>query len=151
MKNSILETQTTKIIIGNDINVKLLVKQIVDQQSGRYNSFLINFSDGFQSTILEMYKWILYPLIKTDVNKLEAGVKYSEKRKEIQSKHPRGSELNTGNLTQSLKLTASLQVSKRIQPIILDYDETNLRLNVVDKGSFQDQNELLELSSLPIE
>ena len=40
-------------------------------------------------------------------------------------------------------------------PIILDYDQTNLRLNVVDRGFLiwlanQDRNELLDLADLPV-
>jgi len=152
--NGILETQGQLVEVGSNIDVSLLVKQIVDQQSGRYNSFINNFADGFQSTVLEMHKWILYPILTSDITTIEKGFKYSDIRKEIQKKHPRGAELNPGNLTQSLKSTASLQISKGIQPIILDYDETNLRLNIVDKGfliwlSFQDRTELLELANLP--
>ena len=47
-----------------------------------------------------------------------------------------GEELNPGNITQALQSTASLQVKKDIKPIILDYDQTNVRLNVVDKSFF---------------
>lgn len=60
-----------------------------------------------------------------------------------------------GNLTQALQATASLQVRKDIKPIILDYDQTNLSLNVVDRGFLiwldnQNRNELLEMAELPI-
>jgi hypothetical protein len=132
-----------------------LIKKIVNQQSGRYNSFLTKFSDGFQSTTLEMHKWILYPLITLESDELGKGIRYSEIRKIIQSHHPRGAELNPGNLTQALQSVASLQVTKKIQPIIIDYDETSLRLNVVDKSfimwlQFQEINDILELADLPI-
>ena len=61
-----------------------------------------------------------------------------------------------GNLTQALQATASLQVKKDIKPIVLDYDQTNLRLSVVDRGFLiwidnQDRRELLELADLPKE
>jgi len=37
------------------------ITEIVNEQGGRYKSFLTNFSMGFQDTELEMFKWILYP------------------------------------------------------------------------------------------
>jgi len=48
-----------------------------------------------------------------------------------------------------------LQVKKDIKPIVLDYDQTNLKLNVVDRGFLiwvenQNRNDLLELADLPM-
>ncbi|MGO1058182.1 hypothetical protein ACTL32_03510 [Planococcus sp. FY231025] len=154
LENNIYETQDSNITIGTNIDMDKLIKKIVNQQSGRYNSFLTKFSDGFQATSLEMHKWILYPLITATPEILGKGIRYSEIRKSIQSKHPSGIDLNPGNLTQALQSVASLQVTKKIQPIIIDYDETNLRLSVVDKSfimwlQFQDLNEILELANLP--
>jgi len=76
-------------------------------------------------------------------------------RDTLRAKHPEGNSLNVGNLTQALQATASLQVRKDIKPIILDYDQTNLSLNVVDRGFLiwldnQNRNELLEMAELPI-
>jgi len=72
----------------------------------------------------------------------------------LREHHPEKRSLNLGNLTQALKSTASLQVKKDIKPIVLDYDQTNLRLNVVDRAFLiwivnQDRRELLELAELP--
>ena len=72
----------------------------------------------------------------------------------LRKHHPERSTLNLGNLTQALQATASLQVKKDIKPIVLDYDQTNLRLNVVDRGFLiwidnQIRGELLELADLP--
>lgn len=154
--SDISETQKQLVTVDNQVRLDIVVKLIVDQQSGRYNSFITNFSEGFQSTVLEMYKWLLYPILTSTIDHLERGIKYSDMRKIITGKHPKGEELNPGNLTQALKSTASLQISKGIQPIILDYDETNLKLQVVDRGfliwlNLQNRDELLELAGLPIE
>lgn len=154
LEHDINETQEHNVTIGTNINMNILIKKIVNQQSGRYNSFLTKFADGFQATTLEMHKWILYPVITAESGDLGKGIRYSEIRKSIQSKHPSGTELNPGNLTQALQSVASLQVTKKLQPIIIDYDETNLRLNVVDKSfimwlQFQELNEILELANLP--
>jgi hypothetical protein len=68
---------------------------------------------------------------------------------------PSGESLNPGNLTQALQSVASLQVAKDIKPIILDYDQTNLRLNIVDRGfviwlNNQKKDILFEDLGLPI-
>jgi chromosome segregation and condensation protein ScpB len=60
-----------------------------------------------------------------------------------------------GNLTEALQSAASLQVKKAIKPIELDYDQTKLKLNVVDRAfpiwlENQHRNDLVELADLPM-
>jgi AAA+ ATPase superfamily predicted ATPase len=148
------ETLPETVSIGDGLNVKSLIQEVVDQQSGRYNSFISQFSSGFQDTTLEMYKWILFPILTSNTKELEKGLKYRHIRELLKKNHPQKDGLNPGNITQALQSTASLQNKKGIKPIILDYDQTNNTLNVVDKGFLiwldnQDRNELLELASLP--
>jgi len=140
--------------IGTVVNCKDIVDQVVNQQGGRFNSFLTQFSEGFQNTELEMHKWLLYPILTADSSHIEKGLKQSEIRQILQEVHPRKNELNSGNVTQSLQSTTSLQIKKDIKPMVLDYDQTNLRLNIVDKSfqiwlSRQNRNELLDLVGLP--
>ncbi len=144
----------TKVGFGQD--AKSVVKEVVDSQSGRYSDFIINFSMGFQKTELEMYKWILYPVLNSAPKELEDGLRLTDISREIQSKHPRGEELNPGNVTQALQSAASLQVKLGTVPIILDYDQTNTRLNVVDRGfliwlSYQKRENLLNSAGLPFD
>jgi hypothetical protein len=101
-----------------------------------------------------MYKWLLYPVLTADDAMLKEGLKYRWMRDVLRKYHPEGMDLNLGNLTQALQSTASLQVKKDIKPIVLDYDQTNLKLNVVDLGFLiwvanQNREELLELAELP--
>lgn len=147
-------TQDDLTEIGNGIDVNQIIHEVVNQQTGRYNSFITQFAAGFQETSLQMYKWLLYPVLTATIEKLEDGLRYRDMRDVLRAKHPEGVALNLGNLTQALQSMASLQVKKDIKPIVLDYDQTNLRLNVVDKGfliwlASQDRNELLELADLP--
>lgn len=140
--------------IGTDIDVRLLIKNVVDEQSARYNSFLVQFADGFQQTDLQMYRWILYPILTCPPSDLDQGLRYPQINEIIQSKHPRGEMLNPGNLTVALQSSANLQVQKGIQPIIIDFDSTSRRLNVVDKSfliwlRFQERNEVLKIAGLP--
>ncbi len=120
--------------VGAGVATRDIVKAIADQQGGRYRSFLSQFAIGFQETQLEMYKWLLYPVLEANAEKLEMGFTYADLRRSVKEHHPRGKALNLGNLSQALQSTASLQVTKNIKPIILDYDQTNTRLNIVDRG-----------------
>ena len=150
-KNGIYETQEECIEIGSDVDTKEIVSEIVKIQSGRYNSFLNLYSEGFQETLLQMHKWIWYPIISFPIEKLKKGIGYREIRESIQLKHEKGSGLNPGNLTQALKSVSSLQIKKSIMPIIIDYDESNLKLHIVDKGfliwlEYQDKDALLSMA-----
>jgi hypothetical protein len=148
------QTQDTSKEVGATQNGESIILTVVNQQTGRFNSFLTQFADGFQDTQLQMYRWLLYPLLKASRESLEAGLRLSTIRREMESKHPVGKALNPGNVTQALQSAAALQVKKDIKPIIIDYDQTNLRLNVVDKAFLiwletKDHAELLELVGLP--
>jgi len=149
INEKVRETQKQLYTIGNNLVVSELVKSVVAQQSGRYMSFITQFAEGFQDTRLEMHKWLLYPILTTDLKELQEGIGYARIREILQASHPLRKDLNPGNLTQALQSAASLQVKKDIKPIILDYDQTNRRLNVVDRGFFiwlanQHREELLE-------
>ena len=152
-KNGITKTQDTLADIGTEQEASEIVEEVVNQQTGRFNSFITQFADGFQSTELQMHRWLLHPVLTGDVSKLKGGIRYNEIRKDLVAHHPSGESLNPGNITQALQSTASLQAKKEIKPIILDYDQTNLRLNVVDSGFLiwldkQDRGELLELAGI---
>lgn len=139
--------------LGADLDVPAVIRQVVNQQTGRYNSFITLFAGGFQETALQMYKWLLYPVLTAEPKVLEAGLSYRYMRELLRQYHPEGQGLNLGNLTQALQSAASLQVKKDIKPIVLDYDQTNLKLNVVDRGFLiwlgnQDRKDLLELAEL---
>jgi hypothetical protein len=151
---NIYSTQNQHKEIGTNVDCNELVDKVVNQQGGRFNSFLTQFAEGFQDTTLEMHKWLLYPILTATPEQIEKGFKQAEIRNILQQVHPRKQELNSGNVTQSLQSTTSLQIKKDIKPMILDYDQTNLRLNIVDKSfqiwlSRQNRNDLLELVGLP--
>lgn len=150
-------TQETQLIdVGAEIDVKALIRGVVNQQTGRYNAFITLFASGFQETTLQMYKWLLYPVLTASEQQLEGGLTFRHMRDVLRQHHPEGSDLNIGNLTQALQSAASLQVKKDIKPIVLDYDQTNLKLNVVDRGFLiwivnQDRKDLLDLADLPMQ
>jgi len=134
--------------VGAAADVGALVKEVVDEQSARYMSFLNNFADGFQATELEMYRWLLYPILTAKPGELENGLRFRDIREIMHKCHPRKDSLNVGNLSQALQSAASLQTKKNIMPIVIDYDQTGKKLNIVDKGfliwlNYQDVPELM--------
>jgi len=152
----IFTTQGVRKPVAVIKSVDDLVREVVNEQRGRYRAFLTNFADGFQDTRLEMYRWLLWPILTAESKQLENGLTYAEIRKSLQQRHPSGAELNPGNITQALQSAASLQVDKNIKPIIIDYDSTTRRLSVVDRGfliwvASQARQEVLECAGLPVQ
>ena len=130
----IFETQVDNKLIGAGVNAEAIIREIVNDQAGRYMAFITNFSEGFQQTDLEMYKWLTYAVLVSPNDDLENDLRRAQIAATIKQKHPEGAKLNEGNITQALQNTASLQVTKSIRPIIFDYDQTTRVLTVVDRS-----------------
>jgi hypothetical protein len=148
------ETQDKQFLFLPELDAQRFVSEVIHEQGARYTSFLTNFAAGFQDTQLNMFKWLLFPVLTADVKQLGQGLSYRTIRTSIQAKHPEGVGLNAGNITQALNSVPALQAKKNIKPFILDYDRSNLRLSVVDKGfliwlAVQDRTVLLESLDLP--
>ncbi|MGY4433697.1 hypothetical protein ACVWWO_006174 [Bradyrhizobium sp. F1.13.1] len=153
MENGVVETRSTTFTLPTTLDAGRLVKSVIHEQGARYSSFLTNFAAGFGTTQLEMYKWLLYPVLSADLADLEKGLTYRAIRLKIEEAHPQ-ENLNPGNLTQALISVPALQAKKNVKPFILDYDRSNLRLSVVDKGfliwlAVQDRYQLLQTLDLP--
>jgi hypothetical protein len=119
----VIQTLDEPRTIGEDADASDVIRTVVDEQSGRYTAFLTRFATGFRQTDLEMYKWLLYPVLRASPDGLEAGVPLGEINRTLRAVHPRGEELNPGHVIQALKSAASLQVQLGIKPLILDYHE----------------------------
>ncbi len=146
-------TQEKTVVVGEGIGATDVISEVVDKQSARYNTFLQDFAGGYQQTQYEMYRWLLLPLLSVEPTELEKSLRYAGIRQTIDHHHPEA-PINAGNIVQALKSTASLQVKLKIKPIILDYDQTTRKLNVVDRGfliwlTHQDRDELLDEAGLP--
>jgi len=125
------ETQNPHREVSHRLVVNDLVSQLLISKADVTCPSLLQFSEGFPR---QMHKWLLYPILTTSLEELQQGLSYTGFAEILQTHHPQGKDLNPGNLTQALQSAASLQV-KDIKPI-LDYDQTNRRLNVVDEGFF---------------
>ncbi|RKE86258.1 hypothetical protein [Rhizobium sp. AG855] len=153
-KAGVFKTSDKLVTLGTEAEATSLIKEVVNEQRGRYEGFLMNVSDGFQQTDLEMPRWIIFAILTFSITQLEAGIRLREISKRIKANHPKGENLNNGNITQALASIKSLQNSKGVRPIVLDYDGANRNLHVVDKGfliwlATQDMAEILEDLSLP--
>lgn len=116
-----------------DIDAAVLIKSSVDMHSARFNGFLTRFADGFRDTELEMYRWLLFVVISVGIVELEHGLSLANVGRLINASHPQA-PLKPNSVNQALHFISSLQVSNlKLKPIILDYDETDRKLNVVDK------------------
>ena len=152
-QSGIVMTQDELTVVRPAGRGRALIAEVVERQSARFSDFILNFSAGFGSTDLEMYKWLLVPVIATSAARLEKGIPYRRIRRILGRVHPRGTALNAGNVTQALKGTASLQVQQGVKPLVLDYDQSLKRLNVVDRSFLiwldqQIKSELLEAIDL---
>lgn len=135
-------------LVGEGLDAKAIIKDIVAEQAGRYTAFVTNFSEGFQKTGLEMYRWLIYAVISAERDALQSGLRRTDVAALIKAGHPEGQGLNEGNITQALQNTASLQVNKNVRPIILDYDQTTRVLSVVDRSfliwlAYQEKKDVL--------
>ncbi|MEU0599778.1 hypothetical protein ABZ484_16250 [Streptomyces sp. NPDC006393] len=155
IKNGIHETQRVIRTVDVADTANAIIKEVVDKQSARFSDFLTNFAVGFGQTDLEMYRWLLVPLVAASTDMLESGLQYRYIRRKLSRVHPRGSSLNAGNVTQALKGVASLQVQQGVKPLVLDYDQSLKRLNIVDRSFLiwlvqQDKEDLLDLIDVPL-
>jgi hypothetical protein len=156
--SKVYSTCDTTTEVGADLDAGSVIKEVVDTESARYNAFISGFAEGFVTTELEMYRYLLVPILLASPEQLASGLGYNELLRQISLIHPRGNDLNAGNLTQALRSTASLQVGRLgIKPIVLDYDQSLRKVNVVDRGFLvwlqsQDREELVRLAGLdPVE
>jgi hypothetical protein len=150
----VFETTQQLRVIAPNAPAEKLIRKVVAEQSGRYRAFVNTFAAGFSLTKLEMYKWITYAVLKSDVGALGNGLRLNQIVRVIKAKHPDGTSLQTANVTNALTYVSSLQAQKDVRPIVLDYDENERRLDVVDKGflvwlSVADIDELLQDLDLP--
>lgn len=148
-RDGVVETQEDIKIVGNGIDVPALMRDIVNNQSGRYSAFITNFAEGFQQTEYDMYRWLMYVVLSVEAEDLQNGIRRNVFSRLIKEKHAAGEKLNEGNITQALQSSASLQVTKNVRPIIIDYDQTTRVLNVVDRSfliwlSMQNREELIQ-------
>jgi hypothetical protein len=84
----VFRTQEHNKEVGKGLDVPQLISQVVAEQGGRYNGFLMNFADGFQQTDLEMPKWLVFVILMSTIEQLEEGLRLREISRLIKLHHP---------------------------------------------------------------
>jgi hypothetical protein len=152
-EQEVFQTQDALTNVGTVERVQSTVNEIATEQAGRYQNFLTQFSEGFQKTELEMYRWIAYVLIHASTADLKTGLKAFDIFNRMRKSHPKQDRLLFNNVLQALKNVAKLQHSNKVQPVILDFDSNENTLRIVDGGftlflGSQDRKQLVSLIGL---
>lgn len=145
-----------RFLISKTFDIKEIIKNTVEQHSGRYNSFITHFDDGNTDDIFEIHKWLLFVILKSDSEQLLNGIKLNVVKEIISKYHPEKEKLKVSIISKVLKLLSDFQLQKKIIPNIVDYSEIYQTLQIVDKGFIiwlenQNRNNILNQVSLPID
>lgn len=108
-EEGIYKTQAEIVSIGSIEIIDVLVSKISHEQSGRYRNFIHDFSEGFQHTEHELYKWIMAWLICSKIDDLKTGVSPADMYRKICRTHPNKNRLQMANVTQAFKNLSRLQ------------------------------------------
>lgn len=120
-------------------NARSLIQDEINNQSGRYEHFITDYSEDDRHRIHHLRKWIIALLISyIRWNTERKHVTLEELKEGIQLLHPNSDSTTSGNpvnnLSQNLRNVSKRQQSIKLKPPILSYDENSHRLNVVDLG-----------------
>lgn len=120
-------------------NAQMLIQQEIDNQSGRYEHFITDYSEDDRSRIHHVRKWIIALLIShIRWNTVRNYVTLEELKEGIRLLHPNSNGKTIGslvnNLNRNLKNVSKRQQAIELKPPILSYDQNSHRLNVVDLG-----------------
>lgn len=154
-REGIESTRDSLTRVAEGTSAKEIINEVVEDQGSRYRAFLRKFSDGFRETTYEFYKWILYSVITTDVDTLESGLGIRQIMSDIESVHPETGDINQGSFSQSLEKVVDLQMENNIEPIILDDNSNDRRLDIVDNRFLiwfdnQSTEELMQLMDISV-
>lgn len=129
-KYDVWMTQDQPKELGTVDDVTSVLKAVSEEQASRYRNFLGRFAEGFGKTTLEMYKWLLFAVIKATPYELRRGLRPNVLFQRIKAAHPVSNTLQQNNVVQALDCVGSVQFKHKLQPLILDY--SNGELMVVD-------------------
>jgi hypothetical protein len=129
-KYDVWTTQKRSRQVGTQLEVEQLFRSVAEEQSARYRNFLSQFAEGLGKTELEMYKWIAYAVVTASAQDLRRGMKPSAIFHRVKDVHPNGDTLQQNNVRQALENVGKVQFKHKLQPLIFDY--SNGELKVVD-------------------
>jgi hypothetical protein len=116
--------------VGKTSDVDDILRALSDEQASRYRNFLYRFAQGLGETQHEMYKWLLWAVIKASPSELKSGLRANVLLSRIAKVHPSGNTLQQNNVVQALERVQKVHFRHKLQPVVLDY--SNDELLVVD-------------------
>ena len=102
------------------------LNSITNEMASRYQTFMDKFCEGLTVTEFEMYRWIMFAIIKTDIDKLRKGVSSNFIYSIIKQYHPKKEQLQSTHLNQALDRVYKVQNKHKLQPYILDFSHDDL-------------------------
>jgi hypothetical protein len=109
-------------------DVAEISRSIADEQSARYQNFLARFAEGLGETELKMYQWVAWAVVTAKPEELRRGLRPNVIFQRVREKHPNSVTLQQGNVTQALERVGKVQFKHRLQPLIFDYSNNELRV-----------------------
>jgi len=113
--------------VGSVYDVEKISRSIADEQAARYTNFLARFAEGYSETQMDMYRWLAYVVVQSGVDALRRGLRPNIIFQRIKEHHP-AATLQQSNVTQALERVGKLQFKHKIQPLVFDYSNNELRV-----------------------
>ncbi|MBN3584804.1 hypothetical protein JYB64_20600 [Algoriphagus aestuarii] len=125
-KQKIWETQEDYTFVGTNNMVIEALNSITNEMASRYQTFMDKFCEGLSITEFEMYRWIMFAIIKTDIDKLRKGISSNSIYSIIKQYHPKKEQLQSTHVNQALDRVYKVQSKHKLQPYILDFSHDDL-------------------------
>jgi hypothetical protein len=149
IESNVLTEQADFRRVGSLQLAEKLIRDVIASQSARSIGFIDGFSAGpaYESRII--FTWITLAILASDPEYLERGLELDQIKSFIDTYRLEG-YIDLVTLRMSLEQVTWFQMEiVRINPIVVDYDKTARRLNIVDREfliwlSGQDRADLLK-------
>jgi len=158
LRQEIKYEQAELVNVGSKELAIELIGEVVASQTARSQAFLDGFSSGpvasTDGTSGRVHQWITFALLASDPFHLERGL-YLEDIKRFTDTYYSLGYMDGTILRLSLEQTTWFQMHVlKLSPIVVDYDRTARRLNVVDREFLiwlreQDRETLLRNAGMP--
>jgi hypothetical protein len=129
---NITETQDKIISLNNDEEVDNIIKEIANDQAGRYQNLLFFLADKNNNLDEnELVKWIAFVVITATPQELILGISFQTISKRIREHHPNSLIFKDSNIYNALRKLTDIQNDNKVQPLVLDYDFNSNILRIV--------------------
>ena len=110
-----------------------IAKEIAERHSGRYQTFITQFSEIDSASEIKVSKWIIRSIVNSDITNLQEGIPFHKILNWIKENNPESQLVSEKAISYILKQVISFQFLNNIRPIIIDYEEGTKKVNIVDK------------------